>query len=328
MAINGPSADQIRQWGRSLTRMLSIRLRTSSDPRTEILDRFLGELAQSAGQVRILREEGEAGELPAILVSESLIYQALPVERELAPFLQLLTLGTGEAEAPEADLKTRLEQIAWPADIRIFIAPGCPHCPGMVSRIGPLAFYQPKIRISILDGILFPELSEPLGIRAVPTLVVDGSFRWTGAVEMTELLETLIHRDGTQLPASSLKTLLKDGRADQLAAMMLERGEIFPAFADLATHPEWSVRLGAVVVAEEIAEKNRDLAKAILPPLWDRYTAADVTVKGDILYLIGLAGSREEWGERLRAVVESDLPEDLRETAQDALARWGLADPA
>jgi hypothetical protein len=108
--------------------------------------------------------------------------------------------------------------------------------------------------------------------------------------------------------------------------MMLERGEIFPAFTDLLTHPEWSVRLGAVVVVEELVEKNPGLARSILPSLWERFSTADTTVKGDILYLTGLAGSIEEWGDRLRTLLSSDLPEDLREGAREALDGWRLRD--
>mgnify|MGYP000333168360 CR=1 FL=1 len=322
MVISGASADQIRRWGERLPRSLPIRLRKVPDPRSGDFERFVQEFARCAGNVRIIMDEGGPGELPAIVVSDSLIYQALPYDRELAPFLEFLTNSLGEIDPPAFDLKEKLGRIDWPADITIFIAPGCPHCPEAVKQIGLLAFHQPWIRITIVDAALFPEISAPLAIRAVPTILLDGQFRWTGSVELTELLDTLIHRDSARLPASSLKTLLKDGQAERLAQMMIERGEIFPALADLLTHPEWSVRLGAVVVAEEIIEKSPELAIALPPPLWAKFYGADETVKGDILYLIGLAGSPREWSERFEEIVRSDLAEDLRETAREALDRW------
>lgn len=328
MVIAEAAADTIRLWGARLSQTLSIRLRTTPDPRTGEFQRFLEEFAAFSDRVRIIHEEGEAAELPAILISPSLTYQALPFDRELAPFLEILTNSLGNLERPDPALQQQLAQISWPAEVTVFIASACPHCPEVVRRISPLAFQQPWIHISIVDGALFPELPDPLGIRAVPTVVLDDNFRWTGSLDRNDFLETVIHRDGALLPVSALKTLLKEGQAERLAEMMLDRGEIFPAFTDLVTHPEWSVRLGAVVVVEEMAEKNPGLAGSILPPLWERFSTAETTVKGDILYLTGLAGSPEEWGDRLRAILGSDLPEDLREGAREALDGWSMRDNA
>jgi glutaredoxin len=328
MFIVEAAADGVRFWADRLSQTLTVRLRTTPDPRTGDFAGFLEELAARSGKIRVIHDEGETGEFPAILISPSLTYQALPLERELAPFLEILSNSVGDLEPPETALKQRLAQISWPAEVKIFIASACPHCPETVRRISPLAFQQPRIQISIVDGVLFPELSDPFGIRAVPTVILDDKFRWTGSIDTNDFLETVIHRDGALLPVSALKTLLKEGQADRLAKMMLERGEIFPAFTDLVTHPEWSVRLGAVVVVEEMAEKNPRLAGSVLPPLWERFSTVDTTVKGDILYLTGLAGSPEEWGERLRAILRSELPEDLRESAREALENWSLRDDA
>jgi len=326
MSITGASADEIRRWAEGLPGSLEIRFRKTVDGRTLEFERFLEDFVRCAGdKVRIVRDEGGEGELPAVVVSDSLVYQALPQGLELSPFLQLLRAGLGEMEPLPADLKEYVEGVAWPAEITVFIAPGCPHCPEAVRRIGPLALHQPSIRVTIVDASLFPETAEPFGIRAVPTVVLDGRFRWTGSFESREILEALVHRDSAQLPASMLKTLLKDGQAERLAAMMLERGEIFPAFIDLATHPEWSVRLGAVVVAEEIVESDPELARTILPALWERFSEVDTDVKGDILYLIGLAGSPRDWAGRLEEIQRTVIHEDLREAAREVLERWGAS---
>lgn len=328
MVISAAAAEKIREWGKQLSQALAIRLKTTSDSRTADFERFFGEFAEYSGNTRIIREEGGEDELPAILVSPSLTYHALPHDRELAPFLDILANSLGAGEPPDAALQKRLAQVSWPADVKVFIAAACPHCPETVRRIAPLALHRPWIQISIVDGVLFPELADPLGIRAVPTILLDGAFRWTGSMDMNEFLETMIHRDGALLPASALKTLLKEGQADRLAEMMIERGTIFPAFTDLVTHPEWSVRLGAVVVVEEIVDQNPGLAASILPPLWERFSAVDTTVKGDILYLTGLAGSPEVWGNSLQAVLGSDLPEDVKDGAREALDNWGSGDDA
>ena len=72
--------------------------------------------------------------------------------------------------------------------------------------------------------------------------------------------EALMHRDPARLDAAALERMIKDGHAAQLARMMLRENRLFPAFLKLLVHPEWSVRMGAMVVLEEIAEGNRGLA--------------------------------------------------------------------
>jgi hypothetical protein len=326
MFIDATAGEKIRLWAEGLSQTIPVRLRTTPDPRTGDFARFLEELARCSEKIRIIHDDGEAGELPAILVFPSLTYQALPIDRELAPFLEILENSLGSRPPLATALEQRLAEIPWPGEVKIFIASACPHCPETVRRISPLAFQQPRIHISIVDGVLFPELSDPFSIRAVPTVILDDKFRWNGSIDADDFLETMIHRDGALLPVSALKALLKEGQAERLAQMMLERGEIFPAFTDLVTHPEWSVRLGAVVVVEEMVAKSPGLAGSILPLLWQRFSTVDTTIKGDILYVTGLAGSPEEWGDRLKAVLSSDLPEDLREGAREALESWSMRD--
>ena len=127
-------------------------------------------------------------------------------------------------------------------------------------------------------------------IRSVPTLLLDDQFRWTGSVPLEELIDTINTRDPVSLGPASLESIIKEGGAGRLAAMMLEAEKLFPAFYDVLTHNKWPIRLGAMVVIEEIAGKNPDLAAEALSPLWDRFHGASVQIQGDILHVFGEIG--------------------------------------
>ena len=73
---------------------------------------------------------------------------------------------------------------------------------------------------------------------------------------------------------------------------MDESNQIFPAFVEILLHPEWPVRLGAMVAAETLAEQNPELAASLPDILRDRFEAAENAVRGDILYLCGATGDR------------------------------------
>jgi HEAT repeat protein len=99
---------------------------------------------------------------------------------------------------------------------------------------------------------------------------------------------------------------------------MLASHEIFPAFYDLLIHDKWPVRLGAMVVIEEIAEKNPALAATAIAPLWEQFDHVSDQIKGDILYLFGEVGDAEAipW---VQGVIAGEYDVEVKEAAQEAL---------
>jgi HEAT repeat protein len=107
--------------------------------------------------------------------------------------------------------------------------------------------------------------------------------------------------------------------------MMLEAEKLFPAFYDVLTHNKWPIRLGAMVVIEEIVAKNRNLAAEALSPLWDRFQGVSVQIQGDILHVLGEIGDPRSvsW---LETVSSSDSDRELKEAAKEALEKISNTD--
>ncbi|MCP4111682.1 MAG: hypothetical protein GY749_40195, partial [Desulfobacteraceae bacterium] len=144
--------------------------------------------------------------------------------------------------------------------------------------------------------------------------------RWTGSVDIKELLEMIVNRDPLKLSASSMESMLKQGNVSLLTKMMLDENAVFPAFLDLLVHEKWPVRLGAMVAMEEIAEKNKKLASTVVEPLWNRFLHAEDRVKGDILYILGEAGDHELIP-RLEMISEGQYDAELKEAASEAIEK-------
>jgi HEAT repeat protein len=114
--------------------------------------------------------------------------------------------------------------------------------------------------------------------------------------------------------------MLKEGEAGRLAEMMLAKTQIFPAFYALLIHPKWPVRLGAMVVMEELIEKNLDLALDLIPPLWQQFDTVDDRVKGDLLYIFGQTGQKEIIP-YLTKVLKGEFEQEVKEAAREALEK-------
>jgi hypothetical protein len=240
----------------------------------------------------------------------------------LIPFLKVLEMQLSPsgitASMPEV-LRRQIERVSLPADLKIYVTPQCPFCPHVLSEIVPLSLLNPMIHLAVIDGELFPELAAGDGIRSVPTVILDGAFRWTGAGHVDEIINAILNRDPALMGLKSLVGFLREGNAGTLAQMMIDRREVFPAFADLFESSDWSVRLGAMVIVEELAEKSPELSEEILDLLWKRLNGISGPARGDVMYLFGLgAPGSKLWIDRLKGILENE-DEEVREIVMEAL---------
>ncbi len=256
--------------------------------------------------------------LPGFQLNDHLTFSAFPIEKELDPFLETIVLAATGRPQPPAGQKTALDQIRVPVRLTLYIALQCPFCPDMVRTVASLACYSQQIRLHIIDGSLFPEAARQDGVASAPCLILEDGFRWTGQVRADEILQMILHQDPSQLSAETLKTILEQGDAAWITREMAASRKIFDGLVRLLLHETWSVRLGAMVVVEGLTDSAPELASQICPPLMQGFDDADVPVKGDILYALGLAGNRETLTWIRDHLGFLDHP-DLVETAEDAM---------
>ena len=281
---------------------------------------FCEKLIQLVPQIQFIKADGDPQGSPVIGIGNGIRYQAIPTGTELEPFLEALAFDDSNAKNIPELLQQSLDDIEIPAVLKIYVVPQCKFCPQMVRQLVPLPELNRNIKLMIIDGAQFPELMQQYKIQSVPTLFLDDHFRWTGSVNLEELIGMMKDRDPSLLGAVSLEMILKEGNAAQLAQMMVEENTIFPAFYDLLTNHKWSVRLGAMVVMEEIIDRQPVLAAQAIEPLWQRFFEASDQVKGDILYVFGDIGKLQAVS-NLKSVLSGDFGKEVKEAAQEALQK-------
>jgi len=279
---------------------------------------FCRDLKRLVPRLRIEEEEGSPESFPEIRVRDNIRYRAVPEAKELEPFLRILHSPDPPATDLSPDLRAALRQIQVPAAVRVYISPRCPFCPQAVTQCLALADASASCHVVVIDGMLFPGSAEKEKIRSVPTVILDEAFRWTGSVAIEELVHMIARRDPSRLSPDSLKRMLHEGRAEELANMMIERGELFPAFLDLIVNDKWPVRLGAMVAFQYLVERRSDLASRASRALWERFPGVEDPIKGDILYLFGESGDVSLLP-RITSVLEGAYPHEVKEAARDAL---------
>ena len=311
---------QLLKLNDALSQEITIGLVESGHVHSQVFHEFCDGLTQLAPKIRISQEDGSSQQLPQILIGSSLKYQALPTGLEMQPFIEALAALDSGPLQPTESIISRLKKNNLPATLTAFIAPQCTFCPQVISQLIPLAMVESGVQLIVIDGTLFPEAAQTHKIQSVPTILLDDQFRWTGSVPLDELIDAVSSRDPALLGASSLESILQDGQAGHLTAMMLDAQKIFPAFYELLTHEKWPVRLGAMVVMEEIAAQAPGIAPEAIGPLWGRFEGVSDQVKGDILYLFGEIGDRKAiaW---LEEVTAGKFNAEVKEAAKEALEK-------
>lgn len=309
---------QILSLNERLSKEIQIEFLETDHEKSPAMRQFCDELVQRVPKILIKREQGDPDEIPAIQVHNGLRYQAVPAGTEVGPFIEALQLiDSGTAQVGEKTA-AGLAKIDLPTHLVIYVSPRCTFCPGAVQQLLPLLTLNPRIRLTVVDAMHFPELAEKDHIQSVPTLILEDQFRWTGTFQLDEIVEMMVNRDPGVLGPASLEMMLKEGKADQLTEMMLGKAEIFPAFYELLTHAKWPVRLGAMVVMEEIIEKNPELAAQSIGPLWQQFDKVDNRVKGDLVYILGQM-SPKETTPLLEGILNGDYEAEVKEAAVEAL---------
>ena len=303
-----------------LSRPIKLMLFESKHEKNKEFVFFCEKLNQLVPQIQFVKAEGDSQGAPMIDIGNGIRYHAIPNGTELEPFLEALAFNDASAiNIPEL-LQKSLCDIEIPAVLTIYVAPQCKFCPEMVRQLMPLPWLNRNIKLIIIDCTQFPELMQRYKIQSVPTLFLDDQFHWTGSVNLEELIGMMKDRDPSLLGAASQEMILKEGNAVQLAQMMLKENIIFPAFYDLLSNDKWSVRLGAMVVMEEIISQHPALAARAIKPLWERFFEVSDQVKGDILYIFGEIGESQALA-KLKSVLSGEFGKEIKEAAEEAMQK-------
>ncbi len=310
----------LNQWQEATANPVKLTVRTTPAPQSADLLSYAEALAGHLPQLRVNRRAADIDtDPPALVLSDRLHYLAIPLGPELPPFLSALLNPERSLPKLAPHLRERLSAMPLLARLEIFITPHCPFCPTAVSSLLPAAFTDGPLRLSIIDGALFPDIAAARDIRTAPTVVLDGGFRWTGTIRADEVVDVMCHREPTRLGPDTLRGIIEDGMASTVAQMMADHGAVFDSILPLLAHEKWPIRLGAMVVMEHFQALRPDLGAAAAERIWPLFKDAADTVKGDLLHVIGETGDGRQTT-RLEALTGKHMPPEIAEAAADALA--------
>lgn len=305
----------IRSWAAALSAPTTLTLHTTPTPLSDEMKRFGEHLALAAGEgVTLSVKKGEAP-LPFFETENGLKFFALPGEKLLGLLLYALK---GQPEAIPGALAAPLQRLELPATLDLFVAEFCPFCPHIARQLITLALTTPHIRLCLYDGTLFRDEAEKRGVQAAPTLIYDGDMRWSGQFDVASALEVIAGRPPEELSAEAIRALLEEGQASRVAAMVATAQKPFASLTTLLASEKWSVRLGAMVVMEELSETHPAIVSQTAAALLAQRSTLDTSALGDALYIAGLSGDPDHLP-TLREILAGPCDDDIRDAGEEAI---------
>ena len=201
-------------------------------------------------------------------------------------------------------------------DAELLIAPGCPHCPTVLSALADMVKQGLIGQLHVANIAQRPDAAAERGVRGVPWIRI-GPFEMTGAHGGAELRDWASRATDPEAHRQFLIEQLESGELDSVIAACRRAPELLPPLVALAADLDtpFAVRIGIGAVIEDLAGDER------LATVSDNLLALSrselAPVRADAAHYLGQLGTVAA-AARLRELAD-DPDAAVREIAAESL---------
>ncbi len=143
-------------------------------------------------------KEFEIDKVPAIILlrddkDQGIRFFGIPSGYEFSSLLAaILDVSAGTNDIPD-DLRAKIAAIDKPVDIKVFVTPTCPYCPGAVRAAHKIAMLNPDhIRGQMIETTEFPHLANKYAVYGVPKTVINENVQFEGTMPDQAVVEHVL----------------------------------------------------------------------------------------------------------------------------------------
>jgi glutaredoxin len=242
----------------------------------------------------------------------------LPEDKEAEPFAEIVSAQPIAQDRLPPESAAALEKLSDPAELLVFVASSCPHCPDAVRAARAIAFAScgVMVTVTIVDAQRFEELAARHHVLSAPTTVLDGELCRSGVIPAEELALWILERGSAQHDFRVLRSQLESGRLDE-ATEAIVSGSATPHFVALWEESATSTRIGLMLLAEKALARSPEALTPGVPQLIALLSSTDSAMRGDTADLLGQIDDPSAHP-ALRELLDDPDP-DVAEIAAEAL---------
>ncbi len=118
-------------------------------------------------------------------------FNGIPAGHEINSFLSAIMDMSGLDYGFSDAIKSRIQKINKPVNIKVFVTLSCPHCPGAVQNAHRLAMLSSHIEGEMVEAQTFHEMSNRYHVSGVPKIVINEKHELLGNQPIEQFLTIL-----------------------------------------------------------------------------------------------------------------------------------------
>jgi len=173
---------------------------------------LLRDVAEQSERVTLVKKVDSAERTPSFRIERTgtevgVRFAALPTGHEFTSLVLALLQVGGHPPKLDAEMIDRIRALQGELRFETYMSLTCQNCPDVVQALNAMSVLNPRIRHVAIDGALYQDEVERLGILAVPTVYLNGKPFGQGRMSVDEILakldEGLVARDAAKLDAKA-----------------------------------------------------------------------------------------------------------------------------
>ena len=175
------------------------------------LKELLEEIAGMSDKITI-KTDGSDARKPSFTLQRTgtqtqLRFAAIPLGHEFTSLVLALLWTGGHPPKVEADVLDQIRNLDADLDFEVYMSLSCHNCPDVVQALSLMAIYNPRVKVTVIDGGLFQKEIDDREIMGVPTTFLNGQFFSNGRTTVEEILQKVdtgaAKRDSEKLNAKA-----------------------------------------------------------------------------------------------------------------------------
>ena len=182
------------------------------DAKSAELRELLQEVASMRPDKITLRTDGTDARVPSFTLARpgsgtQLTFAAIPMGHEFTSLILALLWTGGHPPKVAPEVLEQIKALDTDLDFEAYISLSCHNCPDVVQALSLMAIFNPRVKVTVIDGGLFQDEIQARDIMGVPTVFQGGQMFHSGRTSLEEILQKVdtgaARRDADRLSAKA-----------------------------------------------------------------------------------------------------------------------------